>query len=70
MNYFTHVIFAILKRFGSSKIRKAVWNYEFSSGKWNYLDPDVKNSKSRDIVYYYLEKYSKGGSILDLKQAR
>jgi len=46
---------------GSTKIRKHLWNREFAKGRWNCLDETPE-----DCVYCYVEKYCKGGSILDL----
>jgi SAM-dependent methyltransferase len=42
-------------------MKRRLWNTEFSGGRWNCLEksPD-------DCVYPFVEKYAKGGSILDL----
>jgi SAM-dependent methyltransferase len=57
---------AFLKRFGTSNIKRAIWNEEFNSGKWKYLDSNIEKSKNGDPVYYYIYKYCFEGNILDL----
>jgi 2-polyprenyl-3-methyl-5-hydroxy-6-metoxy-1,4-benzoquinol methylase len=51
----------IIKRWGPADWKGRVWDAEFSSGQWDYLE--LTNG---DPVYAYVEKYLKGGSILDL----
>lgn len=51
----------ILKKWGSSARKKAIWDEEFSSGQWDYLE-----CTADDPIYHWLEKYSNNGSILDL----
>ncbi|TMQ30284.1 MAG: methyltransferase domain-containing protein [Nitrospirae bacterium] len=51
----------ILKRWGHSSIKKAIWNEEFSSGQWDYLE-----HTSNDPIYDYLARYSHHGNVLDL----
>jgi hypothetical protein len=46
---------------GPVKVKKALWNMEFSGGKWNFID-----ETSGDCVYAHLEKHARGGDILDL----
>ena len=50
-----------LLSYGPMKVKKAVWNSEFSGGKWNFID-----DTSSDCVYTHLQKYARGGDILDL----
>lgn len=50
-----------LKAFGPSKVKKVLWDKEFTRGKWDHLD-----DTSSDVVYAHLEKHTKNGSILDL----
>jgi SAM-dependent methyltransferase len=51
----------LFKKWGSFHTKKAIWDTEFASGKWDFLED------SRDEpLYYYLEKYSDNGDILDL----
>jgi len=51
----------ILKKYGYSSTKNAIWDAEFSSGQWDYLE-----HTSDDPIYHYLEKYSNNGNILDL----
>src|SRR5208283_4462567 len=57
----TNGIQAILKLWGASFLKKLIWESEFKSGRWNYID-----NTTEDIIYHHLEKYSKNGSFLDL----
>jgi len=52
---------SLLKSYGPSTIKKRLWDAEFSTGKWNFID-DTRG----DCVYGYLDKYAHGGSVLDL----
>lgn len=52
---------AFLKSYGPSNIKRFLWDREFSSSKWDFID-----DTAGDCVYPHLEKYAKGGSILDL----
>src|SRR5271154_6105203 len=47
--------------YGPSRIKKLLWDKEFSGSKWNFIDNTVG-----DCVYPHLEKYAQNGSILDL----
>jgi SAM-dependent methyltransferase len=47
--------------FGNSTVKQFLWNSEFSHGRWNCLD-----SSAADCVYSHIERFAKGGSILDL----
>jgi SAM-dependent methyltransferase len=51
----------ILKRYGSAKTKKRLWDQEFSGSHWDFID-----NTAGDCVYPYLEKYAKNGAILDL----
>jgi SAM-dependent methyltransferase len=51
----------LLKRYGPSNTKRLLWDQEFSSGKWNFIDNTVG-----DCVYPHLERYAEKGSILDL----
>jgi SAM-dependent methyltransferase len=55
------IVRGIVKRYGPSKMKRALWDEEFSGGKWNFID-----NTTGDCVYPYLEKYVAGGDILDL----
>jgi SAM-dependent methyltransferase len=50
-----------LLSYGPMKIKKALWNKEFSAGKWDFID-----DTSNDCVYSHLERHAHGGDILDL----
>jgi SAM-dependent methyltransferase len=47
--------------YGPSGIKKRLWDKEFTSTKWDFIDNTVG-----DCVYPYLEKYAQNGNILDL----
>ena len=51
----------ILKRWGSSETKQAIWDNEFAAGQWDYLE-----RTSEDPVYGYLNRYAYQGSVLDL----
>src|SRR5271155_713184 len=50
-----------LLSYGPSGVKKRLWDKEFSSTKWDFIDNTVG-----DCVYPYLEKYAQHGNILDL----
>lgn len=50
-----------LTSYAPTSIKKLIWDTDFSSGKWDFLD-----NTSEDCVYPLLEKYAHGGDILDL----
>jgi SAM-dependent methyltransferase len=66
MKMFVRAIFALFKRVGNGRIKRLIWDAEFASGKWDYLDPENSKFSGKDIVYDYVEKYSRNGNILDL----
>ena len=51
----------IVKKWGKSSTVKAIWDEEFASGQWEFME-----DTSHDVIYKYLEKYVNNGSILDL----
>ena len=51
----------ILKRWGNTSTKKTIWNGEFASGQWDYIDHTYD-----DVIYLFLNKYANNGSILDL----
>jgi len=51
----------LLKRFGPSTVKKALWNREFLTGHWDFID-----DTAGDCVYQHLEKYAAQGAVLDL----
>lgn len=50
-----------LLSYGPSGVKKFIWDAEFSGRKWDFIDDTLG-----DCIYSYLEKFSNGGSILDL----
>ncbi len=50
-----------LMSYAPSGIKKRLWDKDFSSGKWDFID-----NTSGDCVYSHLEKYAQGGDLLDL----
>ena len=50
-----------LASYGPSGVKKRLWDRDFASDKWNFIDNTLG-----DCVYPHLEKYAKNGSILDL----
>ena len=61
MDRTTNFLVAGLKSYGPSRIKKLLWDKEFSGAKWNFID-----NTAGDCVYPNLEKYANNGSILDL----
>jgi SAM-dependent methyltransferase len=52
---------ALLQAYGTRKVKRYLWDIEFSQGRWDCLD-----TTPGDCVYLYIEKAANGGSILDL----
>jgi Ribosomal protein L11 methylase len=50
-----------IKRWGSLAAKKSLWDEEFGSGQWNYLEQTTE-----DPIYPILEKYARNGGILDM----
>ncbi len=50
-----------IKRWGSLAAKKSLWDKEFGSGQWNYLERTTE-----DPIYPMLEKYTRNGAILDM----
>ena len=57
----TDLISSFLKIYGPSSLKKVLWDRDFSSEKWDFIDNTVG-----DCVYTHLEKYAQNGDILDL----
>lgn len=51
----------LVQRYGSTKLRQWLWDYEYSRDQWECLD-----AVSADPVYSQIERYAAAGSILDL----
>lgn len=55
------IIRAALQGYGTDAVKRALWNHEFSGGRWACLE-----RTTGDFVYRYVEASANGGSILDL----
>src|SRR2546428_9853123 len=49
------------QRWGTKLIRRAVWNNDFVTGRWDCLE-----NTAQDVIYHYLVKHCRNGSLLDL----
>jgi SAM-dependent methyltransferase len=54
-------VVAFLKSYGPTDLKRVLWEKEFTSTKWDFID-----NTEGDCVYPNLEKYCTRGSILDL----
>jgi len=56
-----NIVRMALQKFGTRSQKRNLWNKEFATGHWDYIDrtPD-------DCIYRFLASYSRQGSILDL----
>ena len=52
---------ALKQKWGTSRMKNHLWDQEYASGRWDHCEhsPGAR-------VYQYIEKYAKGGRILDL----
>jgi len=50
-----------LLSYGPRAIRRRVWDKEYRENKWHFAD-----NTTGDCVYDHLERFARGGSILDL----
>jgi SAM-dependent methyltransferase len=55
------LISSFLRIYGPPSLKKVLWDRDFSSKKWDFIDNTVG-----DCVYTHLEKYAQNGDILDL----
>lgn len=51
----------LVQRNGSARIKRWLWDAEFTSGKWDCLD-----DMSQDCMNPYIERYANKGAVLDL----
>ena len=51
----------LIQYYGPARMKREQWDREFKQGRWDYLT-DTAN----DRLYPILEKYARGGSLLDL----
>jgi len=49
------------QRWGSSRMKRRLWNREFATGRWDFIE-----DTSGDLIYQFIEKHCRNGSILDL----
>lgn len=56
-----NILRRLRQSWGSSDAKRRLWNSEFADGRWDHL-----SETPGDCVYRYVEKYARGGSILDL----
>src|SRR5262245_45033616 len=57
----TNMLRGARQRWGTSAMKRQLWNREFSAGRWDFID-----NTADDVIYQYLEKYCQGGTFLDL----
>src|ERR1043165_4135075 len=50
-----------IKRWGSLEAKKSLWDEEFGSGQWNYLEKTTD-----DPIYAILENYARNDAFLDM----
>ncbi len=58
---FRNVSRALLQQYGTTSVKRRLWDSEYAVGRWSCLE-----SMPNDCVYSHVERYAKGGSILDL----
>src|SRR5437870_1451228 len=51
----------LVQLYGTERMKRVLWNSEFSGGRWSCLD-----NTTGDCLYPYVEKYARNGNILDL----
>ena len=56
-----NLVVAAIKSYGPSRLKKYLWDKEFTGTKWDFID-----NTAGDCVYETLEEYARNGSILDL----
>jgi SAM-dependent methyltransferase len=52
---------ALLQQYGTTWVKRRLWDSEYAVGRWTCLE-----SMPNDCVYTHVERYAKGGSVLDL----
>jgi len=58
---------ALIKRWGTTRSKGRVWDKEYGGGHWNVSVPSATDApRPRNQVYEVVEKYARGGAILDL----
>ena len=56
-----NVLRGVIQKYGPESAKKRIWNAEFSSGRWDFLE-----KTGDDKVHRMVEKYANNGQILDL----
>jgi SAM-dependent methyltransferase len=56
-----NVLRGLLQAYGTNSMKRGLWNKEFDNGRWMCLD-----HTSDDFVYPHIEKYARGGEVLDM----
>src|SRR5207302_1316035 len=56
-----NLVRGLVQRYGPSRVKRHVWNREFSSGRWACLESTVGES-----IHSQVEKYANYGGVLDL----
>src|ERR1700728_954782 len=56
-----NVVRSLLQKTAPASLKSKLWDKEFAGGHWDYID-----NTPGDCVYPFIEKYCRGGSILDL----
>jgi SAM-dependent methyltransferase len=51
----------LIQLYGTPRIKKRLWDIEFSQGRWDFLD-----ATPGDCIYPHVERYANHGCILDL----
>ncbi len=61
INRIKNAIRGARQRWGTPRMKRQLWNQEFANGRWDFIE-----NTSGDLIYEYVEKYCRNGSILDL----
>jgi SAM-dependent methyltransferase len=61
INMLKNAIRGAKQRWGSSEMKRRLWNQEFANGHWDFIE-----NTSGDLIYEYIERYCRNGAILDL----
>lgn len=56
-----NVVRGLKQRYGTTRIKKSLWDDEFAQGRWACLD-----SMPGDFAYEHIERHANGGDVLDL----
>ncbi|HEX3800830.1 MAG TPA: class I SAM-dependent methyltransferase [Verrucomicrobiae bacterium] len=55
------VIRGRVQKWGSARQKQKLWDAEFASGRWDFIE-----NTSDDPIYGFIEKYCRNGNLLDL----